>query len=140
MCPDNNGNANNTCCIADIIEVIIKLQNHSGKFDCLGDGCDRPFLGPVPTNTCYNTRPINLYRCSDGEAWTLPYTLGETTGTSDVLRCEQIDGCCVTCRILAPNPDTTSTTPYVATESFTTINLNCVGAIQCLPDTYIACS
>jgi spore coat protein Y len=141
MCPDNNTNTQE-CCIANIIEVIIKLQNRSDKFDCLGDGCDRPFLGPIPTTTCYNTRPVNLYRCSDGETWTLPYSLNGTTGTSNVLRCEQIDGCCVTCRILAPNPDTTAaqTNPYVATESHVTINLNCIGAIQCLPDTYIACS
>ena len=140
MCPDDNINQNE-CCIANVLEIIVKLQNRSGKFDCLGEGCDRPFLGPVPTNTCYNTRPINLYRCGDGETWTLPYTLNGEAGTSNVLRCEQVDGCCVTCRILAPNPDTTAVnTPYVATESFVTLNLTCVGAVQCLPDTYIACS
>ena len=139
MCSNDNENTN-TCCIADILRVITKLQNHSERFDCLSDGCDRPFLGPTPPNTCYNTRPINLYRCSDGETWTLPYNLNGTTGTSNVLKCEQVEGCCATCRILAENPDTTSTNPYVGTDSFVTINLSCVGAIQCLPDTYIACS
>jgi hypothetical protein len=90
---------------------------------------------------CYNTRPINLYRCSDGELWTFPYTLNGTTDESNVLRCEQVDGCCATCRILAPNPDTTAIdTPYVSTDSFVTINLSCCGALTCLPDTYIACS
>ena len=140
MCPDDN-TQNRECCIADILSVIVKLQNRSEKMDCFGEGCDRPFLGPVPTNMCYNTRPVSLYRCSDGELWTFPYTIGETTGTSSVLRCEQVDGCCSTCRVLAPNPDTTQVnTPYVNTDSFVTINLSCCGALTCLPDTYIACS
>ena len=139
MCPENG--EERECCISDILNVIVKLQNRSEKFDCLGDGCDRPYLGPTPSTVCYNTRPINLYRCSDGELWSFPYTLNGTTGTSSVLRCEQVDGCCATCRILAPNPDTTATdTPYVATESFVTINLSCCGALTCLPDTFIACS
>ena len=137
MCQDNNTNQNQ-CCIANILEVIVKLQNRSDKFDCSTDGCERPFLGPVPSQACYNTRPVNLYRCSDGETWTLPYTLNGTTGTSNVLRCEQVDGCCATCRILAPGTD--PAIPFVATESYVTINLSCVGAIQCLPDTFISCS
>ena len=139
MCQDNI--ENNNCCIADILEIIVKLQNRSDKFDCFGDGCDRPYLGPTPSTICYNTRPINLYRCSDGELWTFPYTLNGTAGDSSVLRCEKVDGCCATCRILAPNPDTTATdVPYVATDSFVTINLTCCGALTCLPDTFIACS
>ena len=131
MCQDDTNT--NTCCVADILEIIVKLQNHSGKLECFGEGCDRPFLGPVPANTCYNTRPINLYRCSDGETWELPYTLNGTTGTSDVLRCEQVDGCCATCRVLAPNPDptTSNTNPYVSTDAFVTLNLNCCGALTC---------
>ena len=139
MCPDNNEQTN-TCCIANILEVIVKLQNRSEKFDCFGDGCDRPYLGPTPSTICYNTRPINLYRCSDGELWTFPYTLNGTTGESNVLRCEQVDGCCATCRVLAPNPDTTATdVPYVATDSFIIVNSSCVCALRCLPDTFIDC-
>ena len=141
MCQDNN-QENNTCCISNILEIIVKLQNRSDNIGCFGEGCDRPYLGPTPTTTCYNTRPINLYRCSDGELWTLPYTLNGTTGESSVLRCEQVDGCCCTCRVLAPNPDATmaETVPYVSTENFVTINLSCCGALTCLADTYIACS
>lgn len=142
MCPETNNTNNENCCLANILELIVKLQNRTEKFDCLGDGCDRPFLGPTPSTICYNTRPVNFYRCCDGELWTLPYTLNGTTGTSSVFRCEHVEGCCATCRILAPNPDTTTvaTSPYIATESFFTINLNCVGALSCLPDTFIACS
>ena len=138
MCPDQTNS--NGCCISNILEIIVKLQNRSEQFDCLNGGCDRPYLGPTPANTCYNTRPINLYRCGDGELWTLPYTLNGTAGTSSVFRCEQVDGCCCTCRVLAENPDTTAaeTTPYVSTDSFFTFNLNCCGALTCLADTYIS--
>lgn len=144
MCPNentNNNNNNQQCCIANILQVITTLQNKSDKFDCFPEGCDRPFLGPIPTTTCFNTRPIELYRCSDGELWNFPYTLNGTTGTSSVLRVENVEGCCCTCRVLAPNPESTADTlPFVGTDSFITLNLNCVGALRCLPDTYIGCA
>lgn len=142
MCPEDNKKNNENCCLANILEIIVKLQDRSEKFDCLGDGCDRPFLGPTPSTVCYNTRPVTFYRCCDGELWTMPYTLNGATATSSVFRCEHVEGCCATCRVLAPNPDPTTSiaTPYVPTDSFFTINLNCVGALRCLPDTFIACS
>ncbi len=138
---DQTPSTTNNCCIGDILETIIKLQNRSEKFDCFNEGCDKPFLGPTPSTICYNTRPVNFFRCSDGEQWTLPYTLNGATGLSGVFRAENVDGCCCTCRILAPNPDPSQVNlyPYVATESFVTINLNCVGALKCLPDTFISC-
>ena len=139
MCPENNNNTTReTCCIANVLEMIVKLQNRSEKIDCLGEGCDRPFLGPTPTTICFNTRPITLYRCCDGELWSFPFTLNGETSESTVFRCEHVEGCCATCRVLAPNPDTSATAPYVATDSFFTINLDCVGALRCLPDTFIA--
>ena len=144
MCQNNDTNnvstTNENCCIANVLEQIVRLQNRSEKLDCFDEGCDRPFLGPTPTTICFNTRPITLYRCCDGELWSFPFTLNGETGTSTVFRCEHVEGCCATCRVLAPNPDTTSTTPYVTTDSFFTINLECVGALRCLPDTFIACS
>ena len=69
----------------------------------------------------------------------MPYTLNGQTSRSSVFRCEAVDGCCCTCRVLAPNPDEASENPYVSTNSLFTLNLNCVGAISCLPDTYVAC-
>lgn len=138
MCQEENRN-NENCCISNILEVIVTLQNRSEKFDCMAEGCDRPFLGPTPTTICFNTRPITLYRCCDGEAWTFPFTLNGETGTSSVFRVENVEGCCATCRVLAPNTDTTSDTPYVGTDSFFTINLDCVGALRCLADTFISC-
>lgn len=143
MCQNQDNTTNTTnenCCIANVLEQIVRLQNRSEKLDCFDEGCDRPFLGPTPTTVCFNTRPITLYRCCDGELWSFPFTLNGETGASTVFRCEHVEGCCATCRVLAPNPDTTSTTPYVSTDSFFTINLECVGALKCLPDTFIACS
>jgi len=140
MCQEERNQDTQQCCIANILKVIVTLQNRSEKLDCFSEGCDRPFLGPVLTTVCFNTRPINLYRCSDGELWEFPYTLNGTTGTSSVFRVENVEGCCATLRVLAPNPDTTiDTTPYVGTDSFATINLNCVGALRCLADTFINC-
>ncbi len=135
-------NTENGCgCLGDILEVILKLQCRGQKCDNVQEGCDKPFLGPYPNVICYNTRPVTFYRCGDGGQWIFPYTLNGVDGVSGVFRVENLDGCCCTCRVLAPNPDTTAAelTPYVATDSFVTINLDCVGALKCLPDTYIAC-
>lgn len=60
---------------------------------------------------------------------------------SNVFRIEKLDGCCATFRVLAPNTDTTEVTtiPYVATNSFFTMDLNCVCALRCLQDTFVEC-
>ena len=58
---------------------------------------------------------------------------------SNVFRVEKIDGCCATFRVLALNTDTTSLYPYVATNSFFTMDLKCCCCLRCLPDTYIEC-
>lgn len=145
MCCGGNNNqpveTKECACLGNILEKIIKLQNRSEKIDCAQEGCDKPFLGPTPSIVCYNTRPVTFYRCCDGELWSFPYTYNGTSGYSNIFRVENVDGCCATCRILANNPDTSTAdvSPYVATESFFTINLNCVGALKCLPDTHVAC-
>lgn len=132
------------CCIANILEVIDILQKKSEKIDDIPNTCDRPFLGFCSaTNSCaYNTRPIVLYNSSNTEI-SLPYNLvyngQEISGVSSVLRVENIDGCCITCRVLAENPDTTSVLPYVATDSFCNLNSNCICCLRCLNDTYIDC-
>ena len=138
MC--NNNNADNNCnsCIADILKVILLLQESvCGNDSCL-QTCDRGFLGQNCTTFC-NTRPIVLYTCgSNGTPLSLPISRDplETT-TSNVFRLEKLDNCCATCRVLAPNPDTTSLFPFVSTNSFFTVDLNCVCIIRCLDDTYV---
>ena len=131
---------NNECCIADILEVINILQCQAEKIDDIPNTCDRPFLGSISSNGSFvfNTRPVTLYN-SNNTLITMPYTLNGTTGTSSVFRVEKVNGCCVTFRVLAPNPDTGSTFDYVATDNFFTINGKCVCALACLTDTFIDC-
>lgn len=138
MSCENNNRRDDCGCIGEVLSLIVKLQNCTEDCELANNGCDKPFLGPTPSLICFNTRPVQLFRCLDGEAWTLPYTFNGTTGESNIFRVENVDGCCATCRILIPNPDTTiATSPYVASDSFFTINLNCVGALRCLSDVFV---
>lgn len=130
MCSNNNCED-----LRDVLCTIVKIQKQGQCFDEGITSCDRPFLG-ANNNTLYNTRPITLYTCPTNTLWTMPYTLDGTDGTSTVFRVEAVEDCCATLRVLAPG---TEEGTFVSTDSFFTINLNCVGAIQCLNDTYIAC-
>lgn len=136
MCESNN-NCNNKSCLAEILETILILQQRGEECD-EDNSCSRPFLGPINNIICLNTRPISLYSCCNNTLWTIPYTLSGTTGTSTVFRIESLDDECATFRVLAPNPDTTSSFPYVATEDFFTIKLSCIGVLRCLGDTNVA--
>lgn len=146
MC--NNNTEENSCrCIAEILTVINVLQQNAS---CCGDACldtcDRGFLGCGTTTLGCNTRPVVLYTCcGNGTPWSMPTAKenvvcgDEGVVCSNVFRVEKIDGCCATFRVLADNPDTTSIYPYVATNSFFTMNLNCVCALRCLQDTFVEC-
>ncbi len=121
-------------CLNNLFETIISIQKQDIT-NCNYSGCDKPYLGPTPNSRCYNTRPINLYNCQTGDLWSINYTLDDgTTSTSNVFRCESIDDCCLTCRILISNEDGT----YTSTNQFFTINLNCVCAVKCLDDVFIS--
>ena len=125
---------NNSCeSLTKTLCMIIKLQKNGECIDGSNMSCDRPFLG-VNTNGTLNTRPITFYTCPNNSLWTMPYTINGETGTSSVFRVETVEDCCCTCRILRQVDGN-----YEATDSFFTINLNCVGAMQCLEDTYVAC-
>lgn len=129
------GCSENQCssCIFDILEKIVLLQKQDFHCDNYV-GCDKPFLGPVVENLCYNTRPIQLYICCNGNPWSFNYTAEDgSTLVSNVLRVESLDDCCCTCRILA----TTDSGEYTSTNEFVTIDLNCCGAIRCFNDIYL---
>lgn len=134
-------------CIAEILTVICILQQNATCSDSCLDTCDRGFLGNSTTCLSCNTRPIMLYTCcGNGTPWSMPttkeaVTCGDVGVTcSNVFRVEKIDGNCATFRVLAPNPDTAETAiPYVATNSFFTMNLDCVCALRCLNDTFVEC-
>ena len=143
-----NNTDNNSCeCINEILTVINILQQNANCNDACLETCDRGFLGCGATTLSCNTRPVMLYTCSaNGTPWQMPTTRenvvcgDEGVVCSSVFRVEKIDGCCATFRVLASNPDTTDLAmPYVTTNSFFTMNLNCVCSLRCLPDTYVEC-
>lgn len=122
MCEDKkqkNSCKNERNCISEIINKIIHLQRNSFT-KCCQEGCDRPFLGPE-TLECYNTRPISFYNCSTGAIWSVD--------DQTIFRVESLEGCCCTCRVLNYNNGV-----YTSTNTFFTINLNCVCAIKCYSD------
>ena len=141
-------NNNEACGISEILQVILVLQQNAS---CCGesciDSCDRPMLGCVTSNCCQiNTRPVMLYSCQpDGtRPITMPISkdiiVPTTEESSSVFRVEKVEDCTATFRVLAPNPDDTSgLRPYVSTNSFFTLNLDCCCAIRCLNDTCVDC-
>ena len=118
--------------IQETLNFIVTLQKNSCCNNNCPLGCTSPFLGPN-NETCYNTRPITLFTCCTGTNWTMPYELNGTTGTSTVFRIENVEGNCATFRVLIANEDGT----YSSTDSFFTMNLECICCIRCLGDTLI---
>ena len=148
-----NNNENATNCIGEILKVILVLQQNACPDSCL-DSCDRPMLGGGPNCLVCNTRPVMLYTCcGNGVPWSMPIEKDNTNVCSNtqvsaccqdcstVFRVEKLDGNCATFRVLAPNPQESccNTIPYIATNSFFTMNLSCVCAIKCLSDTFVDC-
>lgn len=118
-------------CISKTLNFILELQRRANRGNT---GCESA-LGN--DGILYNTRPINLYSCCTGEIWVMPFTLNGETGESNVFKITKVDENCATFEILAPNPDTTNVQiPYISTNNFFTINLDCILAMQCLNDTY----
>ena len=145
---NNEGNCRKGNCINEILSVILVLQENACPENCL-DTCDRPVLGGGPNCLICNTRPVMLYTCcGNGSPWSMPVTKDSTVtcavGTqsatcSTIFRVEKIEGNCCTFRVLADNPDTTSLNPYIATNSFFTMDCSCLCAIRCLTDTFVDC-
>ena len=136
-----NNNEVNNCenCIAEILKVILLLQQSVCQNDTCLQTCDKGYLGQNCATFC-NTRPIVLYTCSSASTpLAMPISKDPSiTTTSNVFRLEKLDGNCATCRVLAPNNNASTTGfPYTATNSFFTINLNCVCIIRCLDDTFV---
>ncbi len=146
MC--NNNDDNECRCLNEILTVISILQKNANNPESCLDSCDRGFLGNPTSTTCLNTRPVMLFTCcGNGTPWSMPITRDDEIAddrcekTSSVFRVEKVDGCCCTFRVLAKNHDAGGCQhmPYVATNSFFTMNLNCVCCLRCLPDTFVEC-
>jgi len=137
MCNNENDNSR---CIAEILMVINILQEQANQGNEANlETCDRGFLGCGVTPQNCNTRPVTLYTCN-GTTLAMPVSKEAIGGTtSEVFRVEKINDNCATFRVLAPNPNMEENIPFVATNSFFTVNLNCVCVIRCLPDTFVEC-
>ncbi len=143
-----NNNRESGNAISQILSVILVLQENACPDNCL-DTCDRPMLGGGTNCLVCNTRPVMLYTCGgNGTPWSMPVTKdaqtncsGEATSEtcSTVFRVEKIEGNCCTFRVLAPNTDTTSLNPYVTTNSFFTMDCDCLCCVRCLSDCYVDC-
>ena len=138
MCNNDNDSCRQ---IAEILAIINVLQQNACNSESCLDTCDRGFLGCGTSSLTCNTRPVQLYLCN-GQALSLPIEKDSTSctgdGCSSVFRVEKLDGCSCTFRVLAPTTDGSSF-PYSATNSFFTMNLNCVCCLPCLSDTYVEC-
>ncbi len=108
--------------LLDILKLINNLQKNATCGD-INNSCTKPILGEN-NNVIYNTRPVTFYLCNNN-ALTVSYTDGET----NVFRVENIDGNCVTVRLLVASEGN-----ITATNEFATINIGCIAAIQCLND------
>lgn len=135
MC-DRDETANN--CIHEILKTILVLQREANVTDCCLDTCDKKCLGCTPSVCFFNTRPITLYTCGCcNTALEIPVSrIPNETTTSNVFRIEKLDDNCATFRVLIPTV-TDDVVTYTATNSFFTINLDCVCVLKCLADTFI---
>ena len=124
-------------CLAKILNVINILQNNAEKIDCQDNSCTKPFLGPNTNILCFNTRPINLYRC-DNSLVTLNYTNdGNEEASTNVFRIENVSNNSVGVLLLEETTDEEGNTEYLSTNTYATINLGCVCAIRCLNDVIV---
>lgn len=114
---------NNTNHLLDILRLINNLQKN---VICQNnnDTCTRPVLG-LNNVLSYNTRPVSFYLCNNQEL-----TITYSEGTSSIFRVENINGNCITVRLLTTN----ETGDIVSTNEFATINISCIAAISCLND------
>lgn len=140
MCNNENSNG-----ITEILQVILILQQNAACPESCIDSCDRPMLGCAQTFCVCNTRPVMIYTCGqNGTPLSMPISKEITTCTtpetcSSVFRVEKVEGNTATFRVLAPNPEETALYPYVSTNSFFTLNLNCCCCLRCLNDTCVEC-
>ena len=140
----NNNNCENG--IAEILQVILILQQNATCSETCLDSCDKPVLGCCTTCCVCNTRPVMIYTCCANGAnpLSLPISKDIVTCTteaecSSVFRVEKLENNTATFRVLANNTEETSLYPYVSTNSFFTVNLDCVCCIRCLNDTCVEC-
>ena len=131
--------SNNKSCFLSTLCLIDTLQKQSDHVEECDNSCRRPFLGNSCKTVCINTRPINFYRC-DNTLISVEFTdESGNISTSNIFRIECIEGNCVTCTILTPvsRLDREEFEEFESAKQTAVINLECVCAIKCLPDTFV---
>lgn len=123
---------NNNRCITNLLKYINLLQINSVNTKTNITGCNKPYLGPSNNSICYNTRPINIYT-KNGTMLESTYTFNNNTFISNVYRIQKINNNCITLLILGITNDN----QYFNTNSYITINTNCICAVKCLDDTIV---
>ena len=109
--------------LLDILSLINNLQRNV-ILGNTNNSCSKPFLGNN-TALIYNTRPVSFYLCNNS-----PLTITYASGESSIFRIENIEGNCITVRILESDENNNIT----STNEFATISINCIAAIKCLND------
>lgn len=129
-------NENN--CLVKVLEVIKVLQNSASKIECFENTCTRPFLGGNGSLICFNTRPVMLYKC-DNTPVTINYinSSGIESSTS-IFRIQSVSNDAIGVLLLEENTDPTVTDEYLNTNTYATINLDCICCVRCLGDTVVA--
>jgi Spore coat protein Z. len=129
----------NESCFLNTLHLIDTLQKNSNHEEECDTSCQRPFLSNINRPIYINTRPITFYRCDNSQISIDFLDDFGNLNTSNIFRIENIDGNCITCRILTPitRIERESNEEYEATTQTAVINLGCVCAIKCLPDTFV---
>jgi hypothetical protein len=149
MCTNNN---NSPCsCIREILKIILILQENAEPNERRLDTCDKRVLGNDEECRMFNTRPITLYTDdSNGRIpWSMPISKDPFEDReSHIFRVEKIDDCCCTFRVLVPVrcerhedgcEEDRDDIKLRATNSFFTMNINCICCVKCLEDTFVDC-
>lgn len=91
-------------------------------------------MGNRRSNRCFNTRPVILHTCNGNIL-----TVNNEQRTSSVFRVEEVFDNCCKLRILKENrKEKEHHHRFVSTRKFITVNLNCIGALQCLDDVIVS--
>ena len=106
-------------CIANLLKLICLLQDNSTSCPNI-DNCHKSYLGPSIPNNCYDTRVIQIYE-KNGSLLTI--------NNSTFYKVITVNNNC--CKLLILNNDNNT---YSSTNEFITIQISCIGAIQCIQD------
>ncbi len=136
-----NCNRNNNCCnIKEALEKIVNLQNCAVKKESQ-EGCCRDCLGEENPCCEYNTRPVTFYTKENRE---MEFPISRRDSgcnrngeTSCIFRCECVNCDTCRCRVLIEGRQDGGCRYLIPTDSFFIVRLCDIGAIRCLPDTFV---